>query len=251
MANTGLWKKEIFGCRFRLLIGCVVLTALGIGLPAIHDYTLKLMESTPMPGFARIQLQELKDFRVWIWSQWFGKNLIQLGGIFAIIYGAGLISGEVSNNTIQFLLAKPVRRQDVFTVKYVVNYLALAFITAFSSAALFIAALAAGHNYPVGQYLQQVIVAMAGMGVVFSLAAFFSTVFDQSLKAVVVSGIMALLLSIPGIFPPLADYSLYYQTSGRQIFSGLGFPVLPVAVLVLVSAALYVLGRNRFTRRDL
>ncbi len=75
MANTGLWKKEFRAGRLKLLMGLVVLTITAVSLPFVQDYTIRLMEKTPLPEFATGQLVFLKDFRYWMWSQWFGKNL--------------------------------------------------------------------------------------------------------------------------------------------------------------------------------
>ncbi|MHB9094898.1 MAG: ABC transporter permease [Eubacteriales bacterium] len=251
MANAGLWNKEFRAGRLKFLAGLAVLTITAVSLPFIQDYTIRLMEKNPLPEFATGQLVFLKDFRYWMWSQWFGKNLVQIGSIIAIVFGAGIISSEVSDKTIQFLLSKPVRRQEVFTIKYVVSLIYLALAVAVSSIAAYVAALSTGHHFPTGEFLQYIFVAIAGLGVVFSIAVYLSTVFDRTLKSVVGSMLIAVALSAPGYIPALAKYSLYLQMSGYTIFSGAGFPVIPVILLVVISVGLHILGRKRFSRRDI
>lgn len=191
------------------------------------------------------------DYRFYVWSQWFGKNLTQLGSILAVIFGAGMISTEVSRKTMQFLLAKPLSRQDIFTAKYVVNYIILALTVVISTLALYIGIIVAGRSYPLGLIVESTVIATAGLGVVFSMAAYFSAIFDRTLISVVVSALAALALSVPGYFPALVKYSLYYQMAGIGIIKNEEFPLVMLAVLVLVSAVLYMLGRTRFARRDL
>jgi len=97
---------------------------------------------------------------------------------------------------------------------------------------------------------QNIIMALAGMAVIYSIAVYFSTVFDRTLKSAIVTGIIAMSLFVPGFFPGLHYYSVYYHMTGYDIALGKGFPLIPLAVLVLISAALYILGRNRFAKRD-
>ncbi len=251
MANRGLWKKEITEGKFRFLIGLVILGLVGLLITLTYDYTIKLLEIAPVPAPFRAQVELLKDYRLYIWSQWFNKNLLQFGSLLAIIFGAGIISTEVSRQTIAFLLARPLSRPAVFTVKYVVGLAYLILVTVISTIFLYLMVLATGHGFPLGQLVKHTVMAIAGMGVIFSIAAYFSTVFDRSVKAGLVSGLVALALAGPGFSPGLMKYSLYYQMAGIRIIKGEGFPWVPLVILGLVSVALYGLGRSKFLHRDL
>lgn len=250
MAKKGLWIKEIGSGRFKFFLGLLVLGAMAVALPLMYDFIVGFIRTAPVPEPFKAQAAMLGDYRLYIWSQWFGKNLYQFGSIMAIVFGAGLISSEVSRKTIQFLLSKPVRRQDVFAAKYIVNYLALALVIIISTIMLYITVIVTGHKYPVSDLAQNLITALAGLAVIFSVSVFFSTLFDQSLKPAVFSMLAALLLAVPGFFPAIQKYSVYYHMSGFDIVRGEGFPIIPLAVMVAVSAALYALGRQKFCRRD-
>lgn len=250
MASKGLLRKEISAGKFKFAIGLVIMVIIAATLPVLQSYTVKLMQSAPVPEFARQQAELLKDYRYWVWSQWFGKNLIQMGSILAVIFGAGMISSEVSARTVYFLLAQPIRRQNAFAVKYAVNLAYLMLTALLSTAALYIAVVAGGKQYPVAGLAQQLIMGAAGLAVVFSIAAFCSTLYDRTMKSAMFSALAALLLSAPGYFPSLARFSVYYQMAGAQIYEGKGFPFVGFAVLAAVSIILYVLGRDRIAKRD-
>ncbi|WP_241078424.1 ABC transporter permease subunit [Natranaerofaba carboxydovora] len=57
------------------------------------------------------------DHTTYIWSQWHGNNLVQIGAILSIILGMGVIAKETSKGTISFLVSKPVSRFEIFTTK--------------------------------------------------------------------------------------------------------------------------------------
>lgn len=251
MTEKGLWNKEIHAGKFKVLAGLPILVITALVITLGYDFTVKIMEAAPVPDFAREQMALFKDFRFYLWSQWFGKNLYQMGSFIAILFGFNMISSEVSRKTMHFLLAKPIRRQDVFKIKYIVNYAALVLVAVISTAVLYVSAVAVGRGYPLLQLIENTIIAVAGMGVVFSIAVYFSTVFDRPMKSFVVSFLVALALAAPGFSQALVRFSVYYQMAGPGIFKGEGFPLLPLAVFVLVSAGLYVLGRNRFVKGDL
>lgn len=251
MAEKGLWNKEIYAGKFKVLasIPILVITALMITLG--YDFTIRMMEAAPMPDFAREQLELMKDFRFYVWSQWFGKNLYQMGSFIAILFGFNIISSEVSRRTMHFLLAKPIRRQDVFKIKYIVNYASLVLVVVISTAVLYISAVVAGRGYPLLQLIENTVIAIAGMGALFSMAVYFSTVFDSPAKSFTAAFLTALALFAPGFSPALAKFSVYYQMAGAGIFKSEGFPLIPMVVFVLVSVGLYVLGSKRFVKGDM
>lgn len=250
MASRGIWQKELKAGTWKFAVGILLLLFTAISIPLIYEYTIKLMSNTPVPEFARGQLASLKDFRYFVWSQWFGKNLTQMGAMVAIIFGAGIVSSEVTRRTIHFLLAKPIRREEIFTVKYIVNLVNIALITALSTLALYITLVAVNRTYPAAQMLQQTILAAAGLSVIYSIAVYFSTVFDQTIKSAVASILAMFLLYVPGWVAPFEKYSLFYQMSGQGIYEGRGFPLITLVILVGLAALFYILGRKRFARRD-
>lgn len=250
MANTGFWKKEVYAVKFKFFTGFLVLALLAVGIPLLYDITVRLAENLPSQEFLKGQEVFLTDYRLYIWSQWFGKNLYQFGSVMAIIFGAGIISSEVSRKTIQFILARPILREDVFTVKFIVNFAALALVVVASTVVLYITVVATGHKIPVVDMVQNIIMALAGMAVIYSMAVYFSTVFDRTLKSAVITGIIAMVLFVPGFFPGLHYYSVYYHMAGSDIALGKGFPFIPLIVLIIITAAFYMLGRNRFVKKD-
>ncbi|MCD6427594.1 MAG: ABC transporter permease subunit [Caldisericaceae bacterium] len=68
-------------------------------------------------------LAQLRDLNVFVRSQWFGKNLLELAILFAVINGIGIVAGEYERKTAIFLFSRPVSRKSVFFGKIVVAIL--------------------------------------------------------------------------------------------------------------------------------
>jgi ABC-type transport system involved in multi-copper enzyme maturation permease subunit len=250
MVRKGIWKKELRAGRWKFIAGLPILVLTAVSIPLVFEYTLRFMDSAPVPEFARGQVALLKDFRFFVWSQWFGKNLTQMGTIIAIIFGAGIVSSEVTRRTIQFLLVKPVRREEIFTVKYIVNLASIALITVIASFSLYITLAASNQTYPAVHLIEQTVLAVAGLSVVYSIAVYFSTIFDQAMRSALASIFAVFLLYIPGWVPFMEKYSLFYQMSGPGIYAGQGFPLVTLVVFAAITTTLYYLGRKRFANRD-
>lgn len=250
MASKGIWKKELRGGRWKFLAGLPILMITAISIPLVYELTVNLMNNAPVPEFAKGQASLLKDFRFYIWSQWFGKNLIQMGAVLAVIFGAGIVSSEVTRKTIHFLLAKPVRRGEIFTIKFIANLGSIALVTIVSTLFLYITLLAKNHTYPLLQMIEQTMLATAGLSVIYSIAVYFSTLFDQTIKCAMASILVVFILFIQSWVPVIAKYSLFYQMSGEGIYSGKGFPLITLVAFVAITTAFYYLGRQRFIKRD-
>lgn len=250
MSEAGLWEKELRTARFKLLVGLLILTPLAIVTPILYEYTLKIMQGGSIPESLMKQAELLKDFRYWIWSQWFGKNLLQIGTILALIFGAGSISSEVSRKTIYFVLTKPITRRNVFKIKYLVNLISLETVVILSSLVLYVMIIAVGKEYSTGSFFENLILFAAGAAVIYTIAVFSSTYFDQTMKSFLISGLAVFILSIPSYFESTQRFSLFHQMKGLQIAQNGNFPWIPFIFMILLTGIIYKAASVRFVKRD-
>lgn len=250
MAERGLWKKEIHSGSWKVLAGLPILILFAIFIVFSYDLISRLMDTAPIPKIFQGEIAKLQDYQYYIWSQWFGKNFYQIGSLLTLFFGATIVSSEVSKKTVHFLLTRPITRARVFTIKYVVSLGALMLTTVMGTAALYLLVLADGKEVSLTLMAQNTIAAAAGFSVLYSVAVLFSTIFDRSIKSVAAAGFTALLLSIPGFFPKLRGYTLFYHMQGVDIIAGRGFPLIALFVMLLATGTLYLLGRSRFAKSD-
>src|SRR5438445_8142246 len=94
-----LWYKSWLETRWPFLIGFCVLTVMAIGhvfefrtvqsaLPAAKALDLSQARG-PIGDAIRRAIDVERDFRGFIWWQWFRQNLSQTGTFFAILLGIG------------------------------------------------------------------------------------------------------------------------------------------------------------------
>ena len=72
-----------------------------------------------------------RDYRGYVWSQWFGQNLRQLGTLFAVLLGIGSPLSEGPGGGAPFTLALPASRKRLLGVRAatgLAELLALAFV---------------------------------------------------------------------------------------------------------------------------
>lgn len=250
MSTKGLWQKEFKAAKFKIAVGMILPIALAVSIPYMYEFLMGMMQTVPIPEFAGEQVKMFSNFSYYVWFNWFGKNLFQIVSMLALIFGAGLISAEVSRKTIHFLLTKPISRRQVFAVKYFMTLASLAVVVVISTAVLYIAVSLTGHSLPLLKLLQNSLVAMTGFALIYSIAVYFSTLFDQTLKSFLASLVVVVLLSVPSYFTSFKTFSLYYQMSGLAIYKGEGFPYVPFLVIAAAIACIYKLAEKRFVRLD-
>lgn len=250
MSDKGFFKKEFAAVRLKLAVFLPILVIIAVSIPLAYTYLLDILQSNPVPQQLIQQPEQLKDYTYYIWSQWFGKNLMQSGSIVAIIFGAGLIASEVSRKTIYFLLAKPIPRSRIYSIKYWLNLLCLETILLLSSLALYATVIYTGKGYPAALFFQNHLLITAGTALLFSVAMYFSNLFDRTMTSFLVTGFISMLLSVPGYFAPIQKLSVFYYIQGEQIIKGSGFPYLAFALIIFAAGIFYILGQRKFVTRD-
>lgn len=250
MYAKGFIKKELSAGKFKTAIGSLILIALAVSISLTYEFAIKMLQTTQLPDFVGNQAAKMRDYSYFVWFQWFGKNYFQTGSMLAVIFGSGLISSEVSRRTVHFLLTKPLSRQKIFNIKYVVSLgsLLVAFIV--STTLLYVTVIITGHSIPVFRLIQNTILSLAGFSLIYSVAVYFSTIFDQTMKAFLVSILIVILSTVPGFFSSVKNFSLHYQMLGENIYTGHGFPFIPFVVIVALTVLVYKLAKNRFMKAD-
>lgn len=198
-----------------------------------------------LPGWLRGPLGDmLGDYQLYLWYNWYGKNLYQMMTLFAVIFGAGLVSGEISHRTSGFLHSKPVGRATVLYAKYGV---ALGVLWAAALAGT-VAALAgsayAGQPVAVLQFLRGLPAGLAGTALVLSVVLVASVSARESMKAAALASVWLLAFSIASIVRPLRPLSLFVRMAGgRSAVTGRVEWVAVLAMLVLAGLLLKVAAR--------
>ena len=111
-----LFRKELREARWKLIVGVGIAALTGAFLPYGFDI---LKESTRMigdiPWMSGIQRQieaQASDYRLYLWANWYGKNLPQYLLVLVAIVGGASLAGEVLAPFSS--CSRPVSRKQVF-----------------------------------------------------------------------------------------------------------------------------------------
>lgn len=240
------WKEN----RFVITVWLLVSGVAALAIPLSYDYLWRLVETSPILPQQPQVLDVFRDYRIYLWSQWFGKNAYQNATIFAVLLGMGMVAGEAGRKTIDFLLSKPVSRALVWAAKFAAAGLALWLGLLISWAGLLLASLLKGRQVAWSWYWQGLPGLLAGSTLLLAVVAISSTLFPDRIKAGAAAVGIFLVLSIPSWIPNLRWLSVFHQMAGHEVLQRGQVPWLTILVLLGLAAGLYGLGLVIFRRRE-
>lgn len=248
MVNSVLLKKEWRESAWKHVVALVLLSVMGVSLPFLFEWMSRIQ--IDFGGeLGEIYRRQMSDFNLYMWANWYGKNLYQVLVIYAVIVGMAQIAGEVGKNTAGFLFSKPLGREMIFRSKFISGASAIIIVAAAATTLTYLAALLAGKELP-ALFLAGLPVNAVGLLVIYSLALMFSVVFDDQLKAGAAAFFAALVIAIPGWIPGYGMYSLYRQMNAWPVYTGDGLQIPAMAVMLLAVWAFYRIGLGQLMKKD-
>ena len=252
---AALLRKEWREARWRLVIAVLLLAGTGASLGPLFDVLgdyMGLLGQLQLPGWIMDTMaHQMANYLVYLWSNWYGKNLLQLVAILAAIYGAGLIAGETARRTSAVLFSRPVGRREVLLAKYLVNLVVLAIASLAGTLAVIAGGQLSGHAVPALALLKGLPATLAGTALLLALATLLSVGSDDPTKVIGVA-----LLALVGIFAagswgPLRRLSPFaHMAAGTTLQTGrVDWPA--VGAMSLVALGLFVLAVAWLQRREL
>jgi ABC-2 type transport system permease protein len=252
-----LWYKAWLETRWRFLIGLLMLVASAIGLVMVYPRVLELMplaNTVDVGGEIGRRIREAaelsRDYRGYVWSQWFRQNLVELGTLFAVLLGIGGLVAQRGDAAL-FTLSLPVSRPQLVFVRVAVGLAELFVLCVVPQILISLVSPAVGQSYPVGDALVHALCAFVAATVFFSLAYLLSTVFSDVWRPLLIALGFALALacleqfvdgaSRIGVFEVMSGAS-YFRT-GSLPWLGLFFSTAASATL-LYAAAAHVASRD-------
>src|SRR5229473_1193627 len=112
-----LWYKSWMETRWRFLIGLALLIFTAASTVLTYPQVVKLLPlATKLDlsgGIGRRVAESIelaRDYRGYVWSQWFLKNMPQMWGLFAVLLGTGGLLSPASGGGTLFTLSLPASR---------------------------------------------------------------------------------------------------------------------------------------------
>jgi ABC-type transport system involved in multi-copper enzyme maturation permease subunit len=202
-----MWK-ELRENRMKMIVGCVLLSVMGVAVSIAYRFLeggIPGMGQIP-PEYADLIKKLLPDFsnvNAYLYSQWFSKNLQQVGAILAVVLLSGAVAGERELHTAIFLFSRPVSRGMILASKVIVLVGGLVLAVLVSTGGAVLGAVVVGKTPQLAFLLTATLHSVIALVTFASLATLLSVLVPDRMKAMLFSGGIIIVLSVAGQFKPL------------------------------------------------
>jgi len=253
-----LWYKSWLETRWRFLIGLLLLTCSAAVTVLAYPEVVKLLPLVPKLdlsgeiGRKVAESMELaRDYRGYVWSQWFLKNMPQMWALFAVLLGTGGLLSQASGGGALFTLSLPASRNRLLGVRAATGLAELLVLAFVPSLLLPVLSPAIGQTYGLGDALIHSACLFIAGTVFFSLAFLLCTVFSGVWRPMLIVLCVATVLALLGqVFRDLSHYSLFRVMSAETYFRGGGLPWQGLLASAAASAAMLYGATINIARRD-
>jgi len=252
-----LWYKFWLDTRWRFLVGLVLLAGSAFSIALAYPRVLQLLPLVPSAdtgGEIGRRIREIallsREYRGYVWAQWFHQQPTQLGTLFAVLLGTGGLVSPSGGGAL-FTLSLPVSRERLVAVRAAAGLVEFLTIAVVSSLVFPMISPAVGQTYSVSDALVHALCWFSAGAVFYSLALLLSTVFSDIWRPLLLACTVAFALAMAElVFRDLAPYSLFRVMSAESYFRTGSLPWLGVAASAAISAGVLYGAARTFARRD-
>ena len=243
--------KEVLEARWKVLIFALLALLASGGNIASYPLFQPGNGGVSSPLQNQVQVQSAVPFATFVWPHWFETNGPAILAIFAAVLGGGLIANEINKGTIFFLLSKPVSRERILLTKYAVSAGLLLLVSVMGALAIALISSILAHP----QDLLRLLVATGLLWLTalfpLGLSLFFSVMSSDSVRPVIFSLLITLMLVLPAIVPGGQEWSLWHYWSNQNAYQTGMFPLKEYLICLFVAsiplfAALIVFHRKAY-----
>jgi hypothetical protein len=249
-----LWYKSWLETRWRFLIGLILLIFSALSTVFTYPQVLKLLPMVPsqLNGEIGRRIREAaelaRDFRGYVWSDWFRQNLPEKWTLFAVLIGTGGLLAHSSGGTL-FTLSMPVSRKRLLGIRNATGLIEL-FVLAFVPSLLIpLFAPAIGQHYGIGSAVVQSACLFIAGSVFFSLAALLSTMFTDIWRPLLIALGAAIVISLIEQAPQV-PFGIFHVMHGESYFRHGALPWAGLLASAALSVALQYGSMVNIARRD-
>lgn len=250
--------KEWRYMRWVLLIMLVINMGIVASIGITYHYTIHFLEEIPQDLFNLLKEYPLSqgflvlfdDYTTYVWSQWNGKNLLQLGSLMAIIMASLQFAGERSKQTMGFFLSRPISRKQAFCGKVLAGMLFLFLLFGVSTILLFLLSLFLGYTSQWGRIFPATFLSLLWLTVFYLACTLVSIKCSEPIPAGAIMGGGALFLSIFGLFSSTRSLSIFYQIRAGDYLLHQGSLLQSLLPALFLALLLFQGGLCLFYRQD-
>jgi ABC-2 type transport system permease protein len=259
-----LWYKAWLDTRLRFFIGLALLTFAAAGVVLSHPRAMQTLQSLgdgsggigitgsgPLGARVVEALALARDYRGYIWSQWFHQEAPQLWCLFAIVLGSGGIVSQAARGGGLFTLSLPVSRQRLVLTRAGMALGELSVLALVPALTLSLVSPAVGQGYGVGDALIHGVCLFLGGTVFYAIPFLISSLTEHVwVPPLAMIATAVVITTLRAFNPGITQLTLAPIVSAESYFRGGGLPWPGLLIAAGVSTLfIYVAVRN-VARRD-
>jgi len=253
-----LWYKAWLETRWRFVIGLAILMVSACGTVFAYPQVMRLMplaSTVHATGELGRRVQEAvelaREYRGYIWSQWFRQNLIQMWTVFAAILGAGGLLSQSSGGGALYTLSMPASRARLLGVRAAAGLGELLALAVVPSLLISLLSPAIGDSYSPVDALVHSACLFFGGAVFYALAVLLSTIFPDIWRPLAIALAVAAVIAIGEMFVrDVWPYGIFSLMNGETYFRSRHIPWAGLVVTTAAAAALLYGAASSLERQD-
>jgi ABC-type transport system involved in multi-copper enzyme maturation permease subunit len=195
-------------------------------------------------------LPDFSNVNAYLYSQWFSKNLQQVGGVLAVVLLGGAVSGERELHTAIFLFSRPVSRGMILASKVIVLFGGLVLAVLVSTGCAVLGALIIGKAPQPAFVLTATLHSVVALLTFASLATLFSVLVPDRVKAMLFSGVILIALSVAGQFKFLRWLNPLALFGSSDLIERPVPQLVPIIVGVILSGCMLWASHRMLQRQE-
>ena len=253
-----LWYKSWLETRWRFLIGLALLTIVATGTIIDYQAVIRLMpvaRTIDLGGELGRRIKEAveiqRDYRGFVWWQWFRQNLTQMGTLFAVILGSGGLLSRSSDGAPLFTLSLPASRNRLLGVRAATGLGEFLVLAVVPSLLIPLLSPTIGQRYGVGDALVHSVCLFVAGTAFYSLAFLLSTVFGDHWRPLLIAGFVAVVLAACELtIEVLGRYGIFRVMSAEAYFRSGELPWLGLLASAALSMVMLYGAVKNVARQD-
>jgi hypothetical protein len=257
-----LWHQAWLETRWRFLIGLAVLTCSAVVVVYTYPYVAARIASldaatADVGGMLGAQIREgltvTREYRGYVWWQWFRQNLRDVWTVLAVLLGTGGLLAQTSGGGALYTLSLPISRSRLLQVRAVTGLAELTALAFMPTLAIWMLSPTIGQQYSAVEGVVHAICMVIGGTVFFSLAFALSTVFADVWRPALIALAAFYAISFLEIAAEMngtPHFGLVTAMTGQSYFRSGDVPWAGLAFALVASGALIYAAVRNIERRD-
>jgi len=253
-----LWYKSWLETRWRFLIGFALLTLSAMGCVFGYPQVIRLLptaRSIDTSGEIGRRIKEAVElsatYRGYVWSQWFGQELVQMWTLFAAIVGSGSVFSRISGDAALFTLSLPASRNRMLGIRAATGFAELFALAFIPSLIIPLCSPIIGQSYSFGDTLVHSTCMFVAGSAFYCLALLLSTVFNDLWRPLLITCVVAMVLALgEQVLRSASMGGIFKVMSAQTYFQTGGLPWLGLIVSLAVSSLMLYGAATNIARKD-